>query len=38
MTAIADDDQFLWLRLSEVQALMHSGMFNNEQQQRGPQC
>jgi oxidase EvaA len=30
ITAIADDDQFSWLRLSEVQALMHAGIFNNE--------
>lgn len=30
VTAIADDDQFLWLRLSEVQAAMNAGNFNNE--------
>jgi oxidase EvaA len=30
ITAITDHDQFLWLRLSEVQAAMHTGIFNNE--------
>jgi dTDP-4-dehydro-6-deoxy-alpha-D-glucopyranose 2,3-dehydratase len=30
ITAPADDDPFLWLRLSEVQAAMHAGIFNNE--------
>jgi dTDP-4-dehydro-6-deoxy-alpha-D-glucopyranose 2,3-dehydratase len=30
ITAIADDDRFLWLRLSEVQAAMRAGIFNNE--------
>ncbi len=27
---ITEDEQFLWLRLSEVQEAMHAGIFNNE--------
>lgn len=30
VTAIADEDQFSWLRLSEVQAAMNDGIFNND--------
>ncbi|CAN5455842.1 NDP-hexose 2,3-dehydratase family protein [soil metagenome] len=30
ITQTADEDQFLWVRLSEVQAAMPAGIFNNE--------
>lgn len=30
ITTVADEERFVWLRLSEVQGAMHTGIFNNE--------